>query len=130
MHLARSLPGRFLRHHTDPVRSAKFSPDGTKIVTASYDETAAICNVKTGKVLRLLKHHTTMVSSAEFSPDGTKVVTAGDETVAICDAETGEVLVQLEDHKLSTWYASLPPSPCTSSRDSEIPPSPVAWRFP
>jgi hypothetical protein len=32
--------------HEEPVLSAAFSPDGTRVVTASYDHTARLWNVK------------------------------------------------------------------------------------
>jgi WD40 repeat protein len=47
---ARSLPRAVLRHEGD-VESAQFSPDGTRIVTASRDKTARVWDAVTGKVL-------------------------------------------------------------------------------
>ena len=61
--------------HGKWVKSAVFSPDGTKIVTASLDETAKIVDVESGEVLSTIKHGNA-VWSAVFSPDGTKIVTA------------------------------------------------------
>ena len=54
--------------HDGPVGSARFSPDGKKIVTASYDETAKVWDAATGKELVTLKGHTHWVRSASFSP--------------------------------------------------------------
>jgi len=34
-----------LKGHTDTVTRCAFSPDGTRIVTASYDKTARLWNV-------------------------------------------------------------------------------------
>ena len=90
-----------LKHHTRGINSAQFSPDSTKVVTASFDKTAVICDVETGKVLVRLEHHTAVVYSAEFSPNGTKVVTASrDNTAAVCDAETGTVLRLLKSSQV------------------------------
>ena len=47
-----------LRGHDDKVASARFSPDGSKIVTASWDETARIWDAATGKELHVLRGHT------------------------------------------------------------------------
>ncbi|MDR3232099.1 MAG: hypothetical protein LBT46_00250, partial [Planctomycetaceae bacterium] len=69
-------PDIVLEGHTDTVRSAAFSPDGTKIVTASEDNTARIWDAATGKELQKLEGHTHYVWSAVFSPDGKRIVTA------------------------------------------------------
>jgi WD40 repeat protein len=73
------------------VLSAAFSPDGKKIITASWDKTARIWDATTGKELQALEGHTSSVFSAAFSPDGKKIVTAsGDKTARIWDATTGK----------------------------------------
>ena len=56
--------------------SAQFSPDGTRIVTASRDKTARVWDAATGKSLATLAGHEGDVMSAQFSPDGTRIVTA------------------------------------------------------
>ncbi len=56
--------------------SAVFSPDGTRVVTASWDKTARVWDAVTGKSLSRPFEHQDRVWSAAFSPDGTRVVTA------------------------------------------------------
>jgi WD40 repeat protein len=81
------------------VAAASFSPDGLRVVTASWDMTARIWDAKTTKDLLKLSGHTGFVNSAVFSPDGTKVLTASDDMTAIVwDAQTGEVQFTLSDH--------------------------------
>ena len=71
-----------LKGHTGSVDSASFSPDGSRIVTASHDRTAKIWDANSGAELRRLIGHIRAVSSASFSPDGLRIVTAsGDKTV-------------------------------------------------
>jgi eukaryotic-like serine/threonine-protein kinase len=61
----------------DAVLSAAFSPDGTRIVTASGDKTARLWDAETGKPIgEPLTGHAEGVWSAAFSPDGKRVVTA------------------------------------------------------
>ncbi|HRI43996.1 MAG TPA: hypothetical protein PLL78_08465, partial [Fimbriimonadaceae bacterium] len=63
-----------LRGHSGSVSSASFSPDGTRVVTASLDNTARVWDARDGRELAALKGHTEPVYSASFSPDGTRVV--------------------------------------------------------
>ena len=90
---------RTLTGHTKAVNSAAFSPDGTKIVTASEDYTARIWNAQTGECMKTLTGHTNEVNSAAFSPDGTKIVTASwDKTAKIWNAQTDECMSTLTEH--------------------------------
>jgi WD40 repeat protein/serine/threonine protein kinase len=76
--------------HTGGVMSVAFSPDGTRILTGSRDETARVWDARTGTLQLELKGHTSIVSSVAFSPDGTRIVTGGwDNTAKVWDARTG-----------------------------------------
>ena len=65
-----------LRGHDNEVMSAAFSPDGSRIVTASDDKTARIWDAATAKEIAVLRGHDDVVNSAAFSPDGSRIVTA------------------------------------------------------
>jgi WD40 repeat protein len=66
------------------VYSAAFSPDGSRIVTASWDKTARIWDASTAKEIAILHGHKNNVVSGSFSPDGTRIVTASrDDTARI-----------------------------------------------
>ena len=72
------------------------SPDGRKIITASWDKTVNIWNTQNGVLLINLKAHKDIITSAVFSPDGTKILTASkDETAKIWDATSGVLLADL-----------------------------------
>ena len=73
---ARARSSRVLSGHGGVVTSAAYSPDGTRIVTASYDKTARIWDARTGAQLVVLSGHGDRVDSAAYSPDGTRIVTA------------------------------------------------------
>ena len=82
-----------LRGHTDGILYAAYSPDGSKIVTASEDHTARIWEARTGLQLGPALQHGDEVRMAEFSPDGTRVVTASeDRTARVWDVQTGQAI--------------------------------------
>ncbi|HYO52448.1 hypothetical protein [Archangium sp.] len=62
--------------------SAAFSPDGSRVLTASLDSTARLWDSRSGQLLATLKGHEDRVRSAGFSPDGSRVVTASDGKTA------------------------------------------------
>jgi WD40 repeat protein len=64
------------------VQSAAFSPDGKRVVTASWDSTARLWDAESGKEIAVLKGHTAGVQSAAFSRDGKRVVTASSDNPA------------------------------------------------
>ncbi|NJO17020.1 MAG: TIR domain-containing protein, partial [Thioploca sp.] len=70
------LHSRQLVGHESSVRTAAFSPDGQRVVTASADKTARVWDVHTGELRHSLVGHEDWVNSAAFSPDGQRVVTA------------------------------------------------------
>jgi WD40 repeat protein len=77
--------------HTAEVIWAEFSPDGSKIVTASNDRTARVWDAATCKPLSDPIEHPAEVSAAHFSPDGRLIVTVcRDNAVRIWDVETAK----------------------------------------
>lgn len=84
--------------HNGGVKSARFSPDGKRIVTASDDKTARVWDAKTGTALTEPMQHEGGVRSAQFSPDGKRIVTTSDKTVRIWDSQTGKPLTEVLEH--------------------------------
>ncbi|BCQ29990.1 TIR domain-containing protein (plasmid) [Caballeronia sp. NK8] len=111
--LARAADGSTLRTlikgHTHDVFSARFSPDGKRIVTTS-DKTARVWDADSGRPLGFPMTHGKWVTSASFSPDGKLVVTAScDNSARVWDANTGKPLGKAMTHDACVVSASFSP---------------------
>jgi WD40 repeat protein len=99
-----------LSGHSNFVWFACYSPDGTRIVTASQDKTARIWDARSGKQLGVLSGHRDVVEYAAYSPDGTRIITASlDKTARIWDARTGRQLAVLSGHGDFVVFATYSP---------------------
>jgi WD40 repeat protein len=87
---------RLILQHGPSVNSARWSPDGTRILTASDDGTAKVWDASSGEELLTLAGHEDMVLSAEWSPSGDRLATASaDGTGRVWNASSGEELTRL-----------------------------------
>ena len=102
------------------VRSAQFSPDGQRVVTASNDATARLWDAASGKAIGESMKHENRVNSAQFSPDGQRVVTASGWTVRLWDAASGKPIgepMKLEDEVTSAQFSPDGQRVVTASND-------------
>jgi hypothetical protein len=96
--------------HGEQVTSASYSPDGKRVVTASWDNTARVWDADTGEPVGKPLTHGDRVNSASFSPDGKRVVTASyDNTARIWDADTGKPVGEPMTHGKAVVSASFSP---------------------
>ena len=101
-----------LKGHDDNVVSVAFSPDGSKVVSGSSDETIRVWDASTGaEMLPPLRGHDYSVQSVAFSPDGSKIVSGSDDkTIRVWDASTGVEIVLESDSRsvpvLDAWNVS------------------------
>jgi WD40 repeat protein len=97
---------RTLVGHGAAVRSAAFSPDGLRVVTASDDKTARIWNASTGALLTTLQGHEEQVITACFSTDGNRIATiSSDKTARTWNALSGQQLaVMTLRGKRELWW--------------------------
>ena len=106
----RQAKWRFALGHDDIVYSAAFSPDGSRIVTASRDKAARIWDAATAEEIAVLRGHDGAVNSATFSPDGSRIVTASrDKTARIWDAATAKEIAVLRGHDSAVISAAFSP---------------------
>lgn len=99
-----------LSGHADRVRSVRFSPDGRRVVTASYDHTARIWDAGTGREILQLIGHTDGVLCAAYSADGRYIITASvDKSARIWDAATGREILRLTGHTDRVQSAAFSP---------------------
>jgi hypothetical protein len=88
---------------------AAFSPDGTRIIAASEDDSASVWEAASGRVIATLKGHESEVTFAAFSPDGNRVVTGSkDGTTRVWNVASGLETAALDDEGLITSAAFSP----------------------
>jgi WD40 repeat protein len=76
--------------HTDTIFGVRFSPDGTRLATASADRFVKILDARDGKPLHVLTGHTAHVLGVSWKADGKQLVSCGaDNVLKLWDAETG-----------------------------------------
>src|SRR5437588_5050736 len=113
-HLLRSIPQGTLfvtyRGHSDVVRSARWSPDGKHIASASDDGTVQVWNADNGSRILTYRGHSSLVYSAAWSPDGKHIASASDDhTVQVWDASNGGQLFTYRGHSDDVISASWSP---------------------
>ncbi|HEV7804202.1 MAG TPA: BTAD domain-containing putative transcriptional regulator [Solirubrobacteraceae bacterium] len=80
--------------HTDLIDSLDFSPDGKQLASASWDGTARIWDLATGKVTRTIEADGETARWVSYSDDNKRVATAGaDGAIRIWPLDGGDPVV-------------------------------------
>jgi len=75
-----------LEGHTNGVWSVAFSPDGSRIVSGSFDNSVRVWDSSTGKVQNMLEDRTIPVLSVAFSSDGSRIA-SGSKDISVRETD-------------------------------------------
>lgn len=88
--LAQSASQLILTGHNNSVGALAATPDGRLLVSASWDRTVRVWDLRAGRVLHVLEGHEQYVESVAVTPDGTRAVSGSvDGTVRVWDLTAG-----------------------------------------
>jgi WD40 repeat protein len=82
-----------------PPGPPAFSPDGSRIASATWDGSARIWDVATGKTELVLTNPLWYITDVAFSPDGSRILSASpDGTARVWNATSGDLVTTLSGH--------------------------------
>ena len=107
-------PERLIGKFPGKVTALHFTPDGSRLITASgvagLGGVAAIWNVADGTLIREFAGHRDILYDAELSPDGMRLATCGyDKQIEVWDAASGKLLRTLEGHTGAIYDVAFSP---------------------
>ncbi len=81
-----------LTGHAHDVHTAVFSPDGSRVLSASYDGSARLWAVTGEQAMAMFGNDSRRIAEAKLSPDGRQIVLRGSDEVSVRDVTTGKLL--------------------------------------
>ncbi|KAK4044343.1 ribosome assembly protein 4 [Parachaetomium inaequale] len=86
--------------HQNKVNQVQFSPDGTLIASAGWDNSTKLWNARDGKFLKSLRGHVAPVYQCAWSADSRLLVTGSkDCTLKVWNARNGNLAMDLPGHE-------------------------------
>lgn len=99
-----------LTGHQKQVNHVTFSPDGTLLASAGFDNAVKLWNAQDGKFICTLRGHVAAVYQCCFSPDSRLLVSASkDCTLKAWDVRTGKLKEDLPGHKDEVYAVDWAP---------------------
>ncbi|KAG9389540.1 Protein tyrosine kinase [Carpediemonas membranifera] len=99
---------RTITGNSNEVVAIAYTPDSTRVVTASKDKMLAVWDAESG-AHRSWMNNGGFICDIAISPDGSTVASAGDKTIKLWDLESGRQVIALEAH--NDWVRGLAFSP-------------------
>jgi cytochrome c len=118
-------PSMVLEGHAAPVVALAISPDGATLASASWDHTARLWPLASGKASggepRVIEGHAQNVNGVAFTPDGRGLVTAGyDATLRITPLAGGAPVVVTLPTPLNTVAVASDGEIVTAGADGKV----------
>ncbi|KAF8553718.1 WD40 repeat-like protein [Imleria badia] len=120
-----------LKGHKDVTWWVPWSRDGTRLVSASVNDSDVICcwNSDTGERIGEPWTHPHVLQNLSLSPDGSKLASTSSDTVRFWDPISGHPIAQHLEHERGVIGTSFSPSGeflASATRDGKI----YLWRVP
>ncbi len=87
-----------LKGHNNGVSACAFSPDGKRIVSASYDKILKVWNIETGEEIAHLSDNNWVANTCAFSPDGKRIVFESGNILKMWNFDAGKEVSSFEGH--------------------------------
>src|SRR5262249_14323252 len=85
--------------HADFVGSIDWSPDGTRLLTSSWDHTAVVWDSRSGERVTTLRGPRRIARFARFSPDASLVLAGGDDSFGyLWSSKSGRLVALFSGH--------------------------------
>jgi serine/threonine protein kinase/WD40 repeat protein len=94
--------------HSQYVDALAWSPDGTRVASASGDNTVQIWSATTGENRLIYRGHSNVVRAVVWSADGTQVISASDD-VQVWDAFSGNKIFTYSGHNNGVYTLARSP---------------------
>ncbi|MEM7032005.1 MAG: NB-ARC domain-containing protein [Chloroflexota bacterium] len=102
---------RTFSDHSDFVIGCAFSPDGSLILSASYDGTVKMWDVDSGQLLKTFSGHSRFVTDCAFSPDVSRILSASDDkTLKVWGVDSGQLIKTFSGHSATVRSCTFSPN--------------------